>query len=47
MIVELLTTGAIISICAAVTWFAKTKFQPKIEESMARVEEQEATLRKP
>ena len=49
MITEAVTIGVILGGCAAVAWFAKTKFQPEIERSLARIEAEEAIVsrRKP
>jgi hypothetical protein len=38
MITEAVTIGVILGGCAAAAWFAKTKFQPEIDRSLARIE---------
>ncbi len=49
MIAEAVTISVILGGCAAAAWFAKTKFQPEIENSLARIEAEEAIVarRKP
>jgi hypothetical protein len=44
MIAEAITIIVILGGCGAATWFAKTKFQPEIEKSLARIEAEEAIL---
>jgi hypothetical protein len=49
MITEAITIGVILGGCAAAAWFAKTKFQPEIDRSLAKIEAKEAIVarRKP
>jgi hypothetical protein len=44
MIAEAVTIGVILGGCAAAAWFAKTKFQPEIDRSLARIEAEEEIL---
>lgn len=39
MLIESLTIGIIIGACGLVTWLAKSKFQPEIEEDIQRREQ--------
>jgi hypothetical protein len=49
MITEAVTIGVILGGSAAAAWFAKVKFQPEIDRSLARIETEEAIVarRKP
>lgn len=49
MITEAITIGVILGGCAAAALFAKSKFQPEIERSLAKIESEEAIVarRKP
>lgn len=49
MITEAITIAAILGGCAAAAWFAKTKFQPEIERSLTKTEQEETLVarRKP
>jgi hypothetical protein len=49
LITEAITIGVIIGGSAAAAWFAKVKFQPEIDRSLAKIEAEEAIVarRKP
>lgn len=38
MITEAVTIGVILGGCAVAAWFAKIKFQPEIDRSLAKIE---------
>lgn len=38
MMTEAVTIGVILAGCAAAAWFAKVKFQPEIDRSLAKIE---------
>jgi hypothetical protein len=44
MIAEAVTIGVILGGCAAAAWFAKIKFQPEIDRSLAKIEAEEAIM---
>jgi hypothetical protein len=44
MIAEAITISAVLGACTAATWFMKTRFQPEIERSLARIEAEEAMV---